>query len=145
MGQETFVVAFDDDAGDTGVIDCAVDRAKRSGARLVLVHVLEWSQYSFLTQEELAERHRRRTEELERARDHVLSPTIERLAQEGIEVTAVTRHGSVAELVVRTAEEEKASFIFVGRSGSSAARARIFGSVPLAIAQIASVPTVIVP
>ncbi|SEN43228.1 universal stress protein [Palleronia pelagia] len=145
MAQETFVVAYDDNTEDTAVLDCAISRASRSGARLVIVHVLEWSPYSFLTQQELEERHKKRTQELDRAHKHVLDPAIAKAKEAGVEAVGTVQHGSAAELVVKTANEEKASFIFVGRSGSSAARARIFGSIPLAIAQIATVPTVIVP
>ncbi|CAM4162130.1 universal stress protein [Palleronia rufa] len=145
MGQETFVVAYDDDTSDTAVLDCAIARASKAGAKLVIIHVLEWSQYSFLSNEELAERHKRRTEELSRAESHVITPALERAKAAGVEATGIVKHGSVADLVVKAAAAEKAEFIFVGRSGSGEARARIFGSVPLAIAQIATVPTVIVP
>ena len=143
MGQETFVVAFDDSPA-TSVLDCAVARAKKSGARLLVIHILEWSPYSFLTQEELAERSRRRTEELERARTHIIEPALARAEAEGVEATGSTKHGNVADLVVKAAKEANATFIFVGRSGSGAF-GRVFGSVPLAIAQLATVPTVIVP
>ena len=143
MGQETFVVAYDDDIADTGVLDCAIRRASKSGAKLKIVHVLEWSQYSFLSNEELAERHKRRNEELSRAESHVVDPAVARAKEAGVEATGLCRHGAVAEIVVNVANESGAEFIFVGRTG--AARARIFGSTPLAIAQIAKVPTVIVP
>ncbi|QFU10125.1 Universal stress protein family protein [Rhodobacteraceae bacterium THAF1] len=145
MSQETFVVAYDDDTADTGVLDCAIARAQKSGAKLLIIHVLEWSPYSFLSQEELAARGKRRAEELDRARDHVIAPALERAKTAGVEAEGVTKHGSVADLVVRTARDASAAFIFVGRSGSGEARARIFGSVPLAIAQVADIPTVIVP
>ena len=145
MSQETFLVAYDDDVSDTGVLDCAIARAQKSGAKLMIVHVLEWSPYSFLSQEELAERHKRRNEELDRAREHVIAPALERAREAGVEADGATKHGSVAELIVRAARDHRATFIFVGRSGAGEARARIFGSVPLAIAQIADVPTVIVP
>jgi nucleotide-binding universal stress UspA family protein len=35
--------------------------------------------------------------------------------------------------------------IFVGRAGSQSMAARVFGSVPIGLAQVAPVPTVIVP
>ena len=144
MPEEVYVVAFDDQSGDLAVLDCAIGMAKRSGAKLNIVHVLEWSPYSFLTQEELAERHARRNEELSRAKSAVLAPAIEHARAEGVTADGEVRHGQTIELITRAASDSGASLIFVGRTGSSIG-ARIFGSVPLGLSQVATVPVVIVP
>ena len=44
----------------------AITHPKLAGASVILGHFLEWSHYSFITPEELEERHQRRQEELER-------------------------------------------------------------------------------
>lgn len=144
MSQEIYVVAYEGD--DRSVLDFAIARAQKNGARLHLVHVLEWSPYSFLTPEELAERHKRRKEELARAEEAIMAPALAHVRAAGIEaVTGELRYGSVAELVAEIAAEKAATFVFVRRSGGSPFAARVFGSVPIALAQISTVPVVIVP
>ena len=48
-------------------IEYAAKHARESGARLYVTHIIEWSQYSFSTVQENAERHKRR-----RSPDHRL-------------------------------------------------------------------------
>lgn len=144
MPQELYVVAYEGD-GKHNVLDYATEQAKKSGAALHILHVLEWSPYTFLTPEELEERHARRTEELGRAKSAVIDPALDRARAAGIEAEGEIRYGSVVDLVVDTAKKRNAAMIFVGRTGTNTLGARIFGSVPLGLAQIAPVPTVIVP
>ena len=106
LSQETYVVAYEGD--DRSVLDFAIKRAKSNDARVHIVHILEWSPYSFLTQEELAERHTRRKQELARAEESILAPALSHAREAGV-------------------------------------AARIFGSVPIALAQLSTVPVVIVP
>lgn len=144
MSQESYVVAYE--GKDLKVLDFAIQRAAIAGASLHLVHILEWSPYSFLTPEELEERHKRRGEELSRAEQAIMAPAVARAKDAGIEaVTSELGYGSVVELVAKIARERAATFIYVGRSGSSAIARRVFGSVPLGLAQISTVPVVIVP
>lgn len=145
VSQETFVVAYEGDE-DGGLLDYAIKRAGKDGAKLIVAHILPWSPYSFLTPEELEERHGRRKQELERARKNLIDPALERVRAAGIEASCELRYGSIADLIAEIAQESGAALIFVGRSGTgSGFSARVFGSVPIALAQIAPVPTVIVP
>ena len=144
MTKETYVVAHKGD--DWAVLDFAIGTALRNGARIHLVHILEWSPYSFLTAEELAERHKRREEELARAETAIIAPAIAHARAAGLDdVTGELRYGSVADLVVEIATEKGAALVCVGRSGGSGLAARVFGSVPMALAQVSPVPLVIVP
>lgn len=145
MTSETYVVAYecDDDSGT--VLEYAIASAKKTGASLHIVHILEWSPYTFLTPQELEERHMRRKEELERAKSALLDPAIGKAKAAGVSCDGEIRYGSVVELIVQVTKDVDASMIFVGRSGSNALSARVFGSVPIGLAQIAPVPTVIVP
>lgn len=144
MSEETYVVAYDGD--DRGVLDFAIARALRNGASLHLVHILEWSPYKFLTPEELSERHQRREEEVARAQGALLDPAVKHAREAGVAaVTSDLRYGSVVELLAEIAAEKDGTFLFVGRSGGSGLAARMFGSVPLGLAQVSTVPVVIVP
>ena len=139
------LIAFDGSDASNRALSYGAERARASGARLLLAHVLEWSPYSFLTAEEVAERHKRRTEEVGRAETVILNPVKDRLAADGLEVDAVVRYGHVAETLSALAEEFKATQIIIGRTGESPFQARLFGSVSVTLAQVAPVPCTIVP
>ncbi len=142
---DTFIAAYDGSDAAARAVDFAVKRAKATKARLLVVHVLEWSPYSFLTQEELAERHKRRNEELDRAAKAVLAPLKAKLKDSGVEIETAIKYGHVAETLCEMAKAEGAAQIFIGRTGSSSLMDRIFGSVAGSLAQIAPVPCTIVP
>ena len=140
-----YVVACDGSTASGRAIKVAVEQSKLSGASLLLVHVLEWSPYSFLTPEELEERHKRRNEELKRAQEALVDPVIKSLSDEGIEASAVIRYGHVTQTLAEIAEKEGAAQMFIGRTGESSLSRLVFGSVAAAMAQIAPVPCTIVP
>lgn len=145
MTPETFVVAYECDDDDATLLAYAIDRATKEGAALHIVHVLEWSPYSFLTPEELEERHGRRQQELERAKKVIIDPAVAKVEAAGVSCTAEIQYGQVVEIIAAIAEQKAAAMILVGRSGRNSIASRVFGSVPLGLAQIAPVPTVIVP
>jgi nucleotide-binding universal stress UspA family protein len=140
-----YVVACDGSKSSGRALKLAIEQAKANGASLLLVHVLEWSPYSFLTPEELAERHKRRNEELERASTALVDPLVEATRAEGVKASSIIRYGHVTETIADIAEKEGAAQIFIGRTGHSNLVKIVFGSVAAAMAQIAPVPCTIVP
>lgn len=142
---QKIVVGYDGSAAGRSALAFAVDLARARGAGIVLAHVLEWSPYSFLTPEEIEERHRRRREELERAETAVLSPVAAELRAAGLTVDTALRYGHIAETLCKIASDQNAAQIVVGRTGSSGLSARLFGSVAGSLAQAAPVPVTIVP
>ncbi|OYX41927.1 MAG: universal stress protein [Rhodobacterales bacterium 32-67-9] len=141
----TFVAAYDGSPAGRRAVDFALTQARTAGAPLIVAHVLEWSPYSFLTTEELAERHKRRGEELARAETAVLAPLLAELEGSGVTVTREIKYGHVAETLCDIAKAHGASQIFIGRTGQSTIVERLFGSVAGTLAQIAPVPCTIVP
>jgi nucleotide-binding universal stress UspA family protein len=67
------------------------------------------------------------------------------LTDSGVSVETVIRYGNIAEMLGKIATETGAVQIIVGREGSSALEARIFGSVAGTLVQTAPVPCTIVP
>ncbi len=86
----------------------------KEDARLLIVHVLEWSPYSFLTTEELVERHKTRQQELARANETILKPILENARQAGATADGEVRYGHVVDLICSEAKEQNATMIFVG-------------------------------
>jgi len=140
-----YVVGYDGSTASRRAADFAIEQAKTSGAGVVIAHVLEWSPYSFLTPEELEERHKRRGEELARAESAVIGPLMEAISKGDVEVTSVIRYGHIADTLCTIANETGDAQIFIGRTGNSAIAARVFGSVTGSLAQTAPVPCTIVP
>lgn len=144
MTQDVFVVAYEGDDDSENVLAYAIERAQKAGARLHIMHVLEWSPYKFLTPTELEERHARRQEEMARAQSAIIDPAVERAKATGVEAQGQMTYGNVVELVCKAAEDTGASQIFVGRAGGGLGN-RVFGSVTIGLAETAPVPVVIVP
>ena len=144
MTRRTIVVGFDGTDSSNRALDHATTMAKLLGATIHVVHVLEWSPYSFLTVEEVAERHKRRGEEVKRA-DSIVAPVVADLEQKGVTATSEIRYGNVAELMCEIAEAQQAVLIVVGRTGGSTFAQRFLGSLALSLAQASPVPVTVVP
>lgn len=142
---EIYVVGYDGSESSGRALACAVDRAAQSRATLVVAHVLEWSPYSFLTAEELEERHARRQEELQRAEKIVVAPVMAELAKKKVKAKSEIRYGHGAEVLIQIAKEAKACQIFIGRRGSTGLTARLFGAVAIGLVQASPVPVTVVP
>ncbi len=142
---EKYIVGYDGSASSRRALEFALTGAKSSGAEVVVAYVLEWSPYSFLTPDELEERHKRRGEELERARSAVIDPVLEAIADSGVKSDAVIKYGHVAETLCNIAKDSDATQMFIGRTGEGGIVERVFGSVAGTLAQIAPVPCTLVP
>jgi len=140
-----YLVACDGSPASARALQFAIDQATKNSASIVIAHILEWSPYSFLTPEELEERHKRRNDELQRAQNAIVDSLVAQVTAAGIEVDTEIRYGHVAETLVDIAEQKAASQLFMGRTGLSTIAARVFGSVAGTMAQIAPVPCTIVP
>ena len=112
---------------------------------LVLVYVIEWTPYSFHNAEELAERHRRREQEIGQARDYVLKPAVTAAEAEAFQVLPIVRHGDAADILEAVAIEHGAAQIVIGRTGARNFRERLFGGVAGRLIAAASVPVTIIP
>lgn len=142
---QKIVLGYDDSASAKSALDFAVDLSKARGCELVVAHVLEWSPYSFLTPEEIEERHKRRSQELKRAEDALLEPVRKSLQDSGVVVSTVLKYGQVAETLCDIINETGATQLVIGRTGHSSLSSRLFGSVAGSLAQAAPVPVTIVP
>ncbi len=140
-----YIVAYDGSDSARRAADFAAAQAKLAGADLHMVYILEWSPYSFLTPNELEERHRRRQEELDRANSHVLEPISKQLRADGHTVTGEVQYGSPPKLLNQIATEKQASMIFAARSGDDSLASRMLGNVSSSLVQLAEVPVTIVP
>jgi nucleotide-binding universal stress UspA family protein len=126
-------------------LEYAVARAEGEESQLVVVHVIDWSPYSFNTPQENEQRHKRREEELARAHAEIIDPIVDGLREKGVTVRGVIRHGHPAETLNAVAEESGAASVIIGKTGSSRIKSQLFGSVANTLVQISKIPVTVVP
>ncbi len=143
--KNSYLVAIDNSSGSHRALQHAIARARVSGANLTLAHVIDWSPYSFHTPDELAERHKRREEEIHRAKEAILAPLVPDIEAMGIAVETTVRHGKGAETLAAMASEIDASQIIIGRSGEADLKSLVFGTTSSKLVQISDVPVLVVP
>lgn len=143
--KNVFLVAIDGSAGSKNAINFAAEQAKKSGAKIVVAYVIEWSPYTFNTPEENAQRHKRREEEIERATTSIVEPVATKLKSDGHEVETVVHHGNPAQTVIDLAGKYHAAQIFIGRTGESGLKTMLFGSVVANLVQTSTIPVTVVP
>jgi nucleotide-binding universal stress UspA family protein len=142
---EVLLVGIDCSDCSERALEYAADWAAVTGRKLVVVHVIQWSPFSFQTPQENEERHKRREAELELAHREIVDPVVTRLRERGLDVEGVIRHGHPAETLCAVAAEFGASHVVVGKTGSSRIRAQLFGSVANSLVQISEQPVTVVP
>ncbi len=111
---------------------------------LVVAYIVEWSPFSFHTQEENAERHKRREEEISTAMTRVVDPAVKKLNDAGLKAIGGVRHGDVAEALIAIGKKHNIDQIIVGRSSEGGFSRRIFGSAVSNLVMSASVPVTVV-
>lgn len=142
---ETVVVGVDNSDTSTRAVEFAVQRARHNNWRVVLVHVVPWSPYSFQTPSENERRHREKEREIAAATEQILAPMAQ-IAEDGdVPHTEVARHGKPSDTIVDVARDEGAVHIIVGRTGDGGLREAVFGSVASRLVQHAHLPVTVVP
>ncbi len=125
-------------------VDYLIERAQHNHGKVLVVHIIEWSPYSFSTADENEKRHQRREQELDRAQKQIVGPVVEQLRAAGVDAEAIVSHGHVAQTLDRLARKHDVTSIVIGRKGASRL-AQFFGSVASHIVQIVDRPVTVVP
>ena len=126
-------------------IEYALEQARSTKAKLLVALIIEWSQVTFSTALENAERHARREEEIQRAYSEIVDPVVSRLKTAGLDVAGLVRHGHVADTLNALAIENGVTNIILGRQGTSKLKSHVFGSVGSRLVQVADCAVTVVP
>ena len=140
----TFIIGYDGSEAARRALNFSIDRAKARNGHVHVVCLLEWSPFSFLTQEELAERSMVRKTEANRA-EKFLAPVLKELADQGVSASSEVRFGHAGELLCEIAGQRPGSAIVVGRTGGNTFTNRILGSLVMTLVQASPVPVTVVP
>lgn len=139
------LVGIDCSECSSRALEYAARVAEKSKVQMIVVHVIDWSPFTFNTPKENEVRHQRREAELERAHEEIVDPVVSELREQGIYARGVIRHGHPAETIATVAREFGATNIIIGKTGSSRLKTQIFGSVANTLVQISDVPVTVVP
>lgn len=142
--ETVYLIGVDGSNCSERAVAYVTERAQQSGGRVIVAHVIEWSQYSFSTPEENAERHQRREQELDRAYQEIVCPLVDRLREAGVGAEGKVAHGNVSQTIDRLARDNDATCIVIGRKGAGRL-AQFFGSVASRLVQIVDRPVTVVP
>lgn len=127
----------------------ALRRARVNEWRVAVVHVINWSRYSFPTLEENEKRPTTRKKELKNARERIISPLLDWAREEGlldgIQIDTAVYFGRPSEVLADVADDDGHDAVIVGRTGDSGLKTAIFGSTASRLVQHAPVPVVVVP
>ena len=137
---QVLLVGIDCSECSDRALDYAVRLAGKSKVQLIVLHVIEWSPFTFNTPQENEERHKRYEEEIARAHRETIDPVIARLKSEGLDIEGIVQHGHAAATLNRVANERNATNIIIGRKGASRLKTHLFGSVAGTLVQISEHP-----
>lgn len=139
------LVGTDGSEGAERAIQFAIEQAQNYEAEVEIVHVIEWTPYSFELPEELEVRHKMRESELRSAEEQITGPAVARYKDAGVEIRGTVRHGEVGEVLCELAEAHQVAHIVLGRKGRSKFQELLYGNVVGKMVQIAPVPVTVVP
>lgn len=144
--QLKYIVGYDGGELSLRAAELAIEKLQvRGGGTLLLVYVVDWSEFEVMSVEELAVRHSQHMEQLESAEHDIMEPARLKLAAEGVTIESYVQVGHAAEVITALAEEHKAAQIFIGHKNSGLLAKLGLGSVAYGILQKAKVPVTVVP
>ncbi len=126
-------------------VEFAADRAHQLDLKVLVVHVIPWSPFSFNTPEENEHRSTRRAEEIAAATDQIVEPMAALLREKGVSVETLVRHGDPVDTLIEIANQRESGHIVLGRTGDSRVKQALFGSTPSQVVQHTTVPVTVVP
>lgn len=139
------IVGVDGSETGTRAAHFAAEHFGRSGGAVVVAYVVPWSPYTISTMEENERRAVTKQQETDAAQNNVVEPLVAELQKSGAKAEGVVRHGHPAETLCEIVAERGGHHIVVGRRGQSKVKTLLFGSTPVNLIQLATVPVTVVP
>jgi nucleotide-binding universal stress UspA family protein len=128
------VVCYDGSDHSKKALEIAVDLAKRYGAEIIVITVVDIASSTDPSVIKIAED----------VAGQISSEASEKLSKEGVEHSSIIRHGDPGVEIVKAAEENKADLIVVGSRGLLTLRRLILGSVSRKVINKSKIPVLVV-
>ncbi len=141
-----YMVGYDGGELSVRAMKLALKKMKAlGGGTLLMVYVVDWSEFEVISVEELSIRHSQHMEHLESADRDLMDPAKKKFATEGVTIKSFVQVGHAADIISALAEEHKADQIFIGHKSSGLLAKLGLGSVAYGVLQKAKVPVTVVP
>ncbi len=141
----SIMIGIDSSEASDRAVALGLRLARAAGARVLIVHAIPWSPYSFQTNEENAVRSAERETEIAAATDQLLEPALSKARAAGVEAEGLTRHGHPVEVLVDLTSERGIDHIVVGRTGESRMKKVLYGGIPGRLILSSPVTVTVVP
>lgn len=141
----TYLVATDGRDSARRAAQLAMAEAKAHGARLVILHVIDWSGYDLLPVPELAARHQAREGDLAAARRDIVGPLVILAQEAGIIAEPRVAFGDPATTILEVAQEVDAARLFLGRHNAARITDIFLGNIPHDVIRRAVAPVTVTP
>lgn len=139
------LVPFDGSEGAARALAHAEQLARCQSDSLYLLAVVEWRVFGIQNPMQFADSQAETAAEIDRLRNDVIAPAVDRLRAAGIAAEGSVEAGAVTATILDVAGRLPASQIVVGRRGSSRLSKLLLGSTSSALVQSADVPVTVVP
>ena len=145
-----YIVGFDGETQSEKASTLAVESLKNSGGgKLILLYIVDWSDFGVLSVEELTMRHEQKLNEVKEAKDNILESEKTRLEEmfkgANIEFKLIVKMGSASEVICDVADKENADHIFIGHRTSGILTGFGLGSVAYGVLQKSKTPVTVFP
>lgn len=146
---ESVLVGVDRSEACRRAVQFALSRARINDWRVTVVHVINWSKFSWNTLEENQQRPVTRKKELKQAQKFVIDPLLDWAGEQGltdgVPVETEIHFGHPYEVINDLAVEGGYDAVVVARTGESRLKEAIFGSTASRLVQHSAIPVVVVP
>lgn len=140
-----YVVPLDNSEPSKRALDFAIFLAGQTGARLLLIHVINWSGFMPVSALEMAERPADKKKEEEYTKGKILAPALKKATDKGVDAETYFNWGNPARLIHQRAAKQGAEMIILGRRGHTQIAELVIGSVANSLAHHSKIPVVLVP
>lgn len=145
MSSKPVVLGFDGSEASRKAMGFTATFAHRFDARVVVVHVIDWSPFEFQTHEDNEMQSVRRRQQIQADREELFPPVLAALAEAGLEAEAMVLFGHPAEVLSAEAKARDALALVVGKTGMSRVKKLLFGSTASNAALLCERPVIVVP
>jgi len=145
MKKNLYLVGVDGSEWSDRAADAAVRLAGDTGAEVVFMHVVAWSEYAPYTVQGVVVDPPPMSEQEEAIEHKLLDPLLKKHGESGVKISCECVSGDPREEIHNKAKELHARMIFVGRRGRSRIADLILGSVAEKLAHSAGSMVVLVP
>ena len=145
MKKHLYFVAVDGSEWSERAADKAVSLANKTGAKVCLFCVMNWSGFQPVGMGEAINRPLEKVEEERITKEEILDPLMKKYSDSSVDVSCDYTWGHPVEVIHQEVKDRHAEMVFAGRRGRSRVADLMLGSVSNSLAHAIGVPLVLVP